>query len=114
MPLFRRINLETKTAQSGSNAAQTVSVSGGQRRRLLYVTVKYSGPVTQSVTITLKSHAGAAWDTLLQTIELTAASDGLWIPDGNLRLSNNDAVDVLAPAGGAGVTSAVAIYLEIL
>lgn len=103
------------TGTSTANAAQTVStppVGVQSRRRLLFVTVVYSAAVTLNVTVTLNSGAGAAFDTLLQTIALSANTDGLFIPDGDVDIQSDDVIDVLAPAGGAGVTSAVAIYWE--
>lgn len=100
------------TGQAAANAAQTVSTPAGGPRRVLSVTVKYSGNVTANVTCTLNSGAGAAWDTLLKTIVLTAQQAGVWEPDEEIILMGDDVLDVVAPAGGAGITSAVAIYTE--
>ena len=101
---------ERYTEQSGANAAKTTSTPTGQTRTILWATVKYSAPVTQKVTITLNSGAGEAWDTLLGTIVLTDARSGFWIPDHPLTIIDDDAIDLVAPAGGAGITSAAAIY----
>ncbi len=101
------------TEQSGANAAKTTSTPTGMTRQVLWVTVKYSADVTQNVTVILNSGAGDAWDTLLGTIVLTDARSGFWIPDAALPIADDDVIDVLAPAGGAGVTSAAAIYSEV-
>ena len=101
------------TGQSDANAAQTVSSPADEQRRIEKVTVKYSGSVSVSVLLTLNSGTGAAWDVLLPTITLTAATDGVWIPDDEVLLKSDDVLDVLAPAGGEGVTSAVAIYTDL-
>ncbi len=98
--------------ESAANTAQTVSTTTGPIRRLKLVTVKYSGAVTQNVTITLNAGAGASWDTLLQTIALVAATDGTWTPDDPIYILQDDVIDVLAPAGGGALTSAVSIYTE--
>jgi len=105
---------ERFSEQSAADTAQTVSTTTGKARHLQMVTVKYSASVTQNVTITLNAGAGAAWDTLLQTIALAAATDGLWIPDEEILLLSDDELDVLAPAGGGAVTSAVSIYTGIV
>jgi hypothetical protein len=98
--------------QSASGANLTVSTPSGNARRILFVTVKYSAAATVNVTITLNSGAGAAWDTILQTIALSGATDGLFIPDGPLIISADDVIDVFAPLLSAQ-TSAVAIYSEV-
>jgi len=103
------------TGQSAANAAQTVSTPSGAipgRRRLLFVTVVYSAAVSVTATVTLNSGAGAAFDALLQNIAFSANTDGVFIPDEEVKIQSDDAIDVLAPAGGVGVTSTVAIYWE--
>lgn len=102
------------TAQSGANAAQTVSTPTGDVRRLLFVTVKYSGaPTHAGVTVTLNSGAGSAYDTLLATGSANAQNT-LYIPDEEILILSDDVIDVAAPAGGGALTSAVAIYTETL
>lgn len=115
MILDKNVNVVRVTGLSDANAELTVNIPTAVRRRLLIVTVKYSANVTQNVTVILDSHAGSAWDTILETIALAAASDGVWIPDlGDLVIGINDAIKIVAPAGGGGVTSAIAVYLEPL
>ncbi len=107
-------SLERHSDASAADTALTLSTPSGQPRRVLYATVKYSAPVTVNVTCTLNSGVGPAYDTLLPTMELIAAANGLWIPDAELVLYGDEMIDVLAPAGGAGITSALAIYTEPL
>jgi len=95
---------------SAANSAQTVSADGPGILR--QVTVKYSGSVSQTVTVTLDSGAGAGYDTLLQNITLSSATDGVFLPDADIVINTGDQIDVTAPAGGAGVTSAVTVYLD--
>ena len=108
-----RSTLDRKTGESAANTQLTVSTTITDIVRVLFVTVKYSANVTQNVTVTLKSGQGTAWDTLLATIALSAASDGVFIPDEALYIESDDNLDVVAPAGGVGVTAAIAIYTEI-
>lgn len=96
---------------SAANTELTVSTptARGRVQRLLSVLAKYSANVTVNVTVTLNAAHGAAYDTLLQTIALSAAQNGVWLPDAEILLEPDDAIDVVAPAGGAGVTAAVTI-----
>lgn len=100
--------------QGAADTALTVSTptNRGRPLRLLAVLVKYSAAITQNVTVTYNAGHGAAFDTLLQTIALSTAANGVWIPDGKVVIDNADAVDVAAPAGGVGVTVAITILAE--
>ena len=102
---------ERWTQTSASGAAQTCSTNAVEGRTLRAVTVKYSAALTGTITVTLNSGAGAGFDTLLQNISLTSATDGVYIPAQPLPLLAGDAIDVVAPALAAQ-TSAVAIYTE--
>ena len=106
--------LESHSDASAGNTALTLSTLSGQLRRLLFVTVKYSAAPTQTgVTVTLNSGAGAAYDTLLATGSANAQNT-VYIPDEEILLMGDDVIDVLAPAGGVGITAAIAIYTEPL
>lgn len=108
-------DLEITSGQSTANNPVTVTTATGLKRRALFVTVKYSGAVTQNVTVKLLSALGSAWNTLLATIALNANTDGLWsAPHARFTIAPGDSIQVVAPAGGVGITSAVAIYDEIL
>lgn len=103
--------LETWSAASASGQAATTSTSTSGSRRLKMVTVKYSGAASVTATVTLNAAAGAAYDTLLQNITFSAATDGAYIPIEDLPIQDGDAIDVLAPAV-TSQTSQVVIYTE--
>ena len=103
---------ERHSDQSDSGANLTVSTATGNVRRILLVTVKYTANATVNVTITLNSGAGADRDVILQTIALSAATNGIWIPTAPVLISPDDVIDVFAPLLAAK-TSSVAIYSEI-
>ena len=106
--------LTRTTGTSGANAAQTVTSPLGQRRRLFFVTVKYSATPTQTgTTVTLNSGEAAVYDTLLATGS-SNTQDTVYIPDEEIVIDTDDVIDVLAPAGGGVITSAIAIYTEVL
>lgn len=104
---------KTHNRHSDEGAADTditVTPPAGVIRRILSVTVKYSAVVTKNVTVTLNSGAGPNWDTLIKTIALSNATDGEWIVPGEWIISDDDVIDVLAPAGGGVITAAVVVY----
>jgi len=107
-------DLERTTQQSAAHQAQTLTVASGLKRRLLQVTVHYSASVTVNVTVTLTSGAGSAWNTVLDTIALSAAQDGVSTKVIGMELAPDDSLTVTAPDGGVGVTSAVAVYAQII
>jgi hypothetical protein len=106
--------LDRQTQKSAANAQNDLSVPAGNVRRVLWIGVSYSAPVTQDVTVSLDSGAGADYDHVLATISLSNAQHGVYVPSGGLFLQSDDALKVSAPAGGAGVTSAISVYSLIL
>lgn len=110
--------LQRHTDQSAANTQLTLTApKDGAPRRVDKVTVRYTdagvdAPVSVDVTVTLDSGVGGVFDSLLQTISLAANAHGVFIPDEDMWVSGDDVIVVVAPAGGAGVISAVAIYLE--
>ncbi len=108
------MGLESHSAKSNADAPLTVSTPTGKARRILYATVKYSANVTENVTVIRNSQLGSDYDTLRATLVLTAERDGFFAPSEELNLLDGDALDVLAPAGGPGITSAIEIVSEVL
>ncbi len=107
-------NKKRTVGTSGANQSQTVSTPTGAVRRLLQVLVAYSNTPTHSgVTVTLNSGAGSAYDTVLYTGSANARYTA-YIPDGEVIIFEDDTIDVTAPAGGAGITSSVSIYTEVV
>lgn len=111
MPLFPRRPDRIKRI-GGANAAHTVSsqpVPKDRRVWLKTVLVSYSANVSVDATVTLNSGVAAAFDIRLSTLTFTANRWGVYLPEQSIPLSLNDVIDVLAPAGGAGITAAVEI-----
>jgi hypothetical protein len=103
------------SGQSTANASQTVTTATGVKRRIEFATVKYSSAVSVSATVTLLSALGAAWNTVLGNIVFSSNTDGLWVPShSEFVIAPGDQIQVVAPAGGGGITSAIAIYSQIL
>lgn len=78
--------------------ATSLTVPSGATYQLISVSCKFSAaPATsESLTITLDANAGAAYDTLLYTVNpsATAMTTMLWQPDEPLFLEGGDQIDV--------------------
>jgi len=87
--------VETATAASGAIAA---SYTASRVARITSVTLNLDAAPTTSenFTITLNAVAGAAYDTLLYSVDLSTDSttDVVWMPDQPLWLQPGDAIDV--------------------
>jgi len=102
--------LQRHVETGAANTSLTVTVPADTARRLVAVLVKYSAAPTQAgVTTTLDSGAGAAYDTLLNT-GAANAQNTVYIPAGDLLFGEDDAIVIVAPAGGAAITAAVSVY----
>lgn len=93
----RRMLPVNKTSATGS-AAIAATRTATANERLLSVTCHFSAAPTTSenFTITLDANDGAAYDTLLFSIDPSASSatDLVWFPDGDFIMENGDAIDV--------------------
>jgi hypothetical protein len=82
----------------GGHLAASMTVPAGATYKLISVTLHMSAAPTTSenFTITLDANAGAGYDTLLYSIDLSAASvtDLVWFPDEPMLLEGGDAIDV--------------------
>ena len=110
----RESRVERYSDASATGANLTVSTPVGVLRQILYVAVAYSANPsgTVTVTVTLNSGAGVAWDTLIASIPVASpATDGVWIPDGEFWILDDDVLDVFAPLV-ASEESQVSIYVR--
>jgi hypothetical protein len=88
-----------KVNATGGNAlAATLTVPVSQTYKLISVSLHLSAAPTTSenFTITLDANAGAMYDTLLYTLDLSVGSttDLVWFPDEPMYLEGGDAIDV--------------------
>lgn len=96
---------------SATNSLNTLSTDILKPAKLRMVTVVYSGSVTANVTVTLVSGAGAAYNVVLNTIVISAGTQGVYIPATPVPFNADDVITVSAPAVAA-VTSAVTMYID--
>lgn len=102
-----------ETSDPNTELTAALPATGAKRvRRLVGVIVHYSTDVSVSVAVNYNAGHGAGYDAEIHTIALSTADDGAWFPDGDVLLAPDDAIDVVAPAGGAGETAAVTILTE--
>lgn len=105
-----------KVSATGSAAiAATTSALPNAQYRVKHVTLHLSAAPTTSgnFTITLDAKAGAAYDTLLYSVDLSVGgiTNLAWFPDGDFMLAVDDEIDV-AYANADGRTYGVQITLE--
>jgi len=93
----------------------TGSYSASGDERLCSVTAHFSAAPTtsESFTITMNANAGAAYNTLLNSVNpsLTAMVNYVWFPDGDLYLESGDSI-VLAFPNTESVTYGIQIIME--
>lgn len=99
---------------SAANTAMTTTTPTGVACRVLYSTVAYSAAPTQAgVTHILDSGVDAAYDATISTGTANAQYT-VFQPTADFALAGTDAFKVTAPAGGAGITAAIVIVVELL
>jgi hypothetical protein len=79
---------------------------------LTAVYVVYSANVSLNATVTINSGVAGGFDVLLSTLTFAANRYGVYLPEQPIPLAPEDVIDVLTPAGGAGITAAVEIKFE--
>ena len=104
--------IERHVEVSSANTALTAVTPVGKAAKKLHVMVKYSAaPTHAGITVTQNSGAGSAHDTQL---DASAANAEDYDFQADILLGTDDTIDVLAPAGGVGITSAIAIYVDVI
>lgn len=91
-----------KTSTTTGNLNYTTDFAA--RVRITSVTLFLSAGTTGTVTITLASKAGAAYNAVLSTITLTANTSAAWQPTTDLILSNGDELLVTSTGVAGGTT----------
>jgi hypothetical protein len=105
------LSLVTNVAGLGRTCNTTIVQTVANVRRLLAVTLKAASAITQTVTVTLNSHKGSAYDVLLTSSSLAAATDFAYIPDEEILLGPGDNVTLACTNTG---TPAILVYGQIL
>lgn len=108
----------TRVYNATGAAAVAMAMNPGSNCRIVMVTIKFSAAPTtsESITFTLNSNEGAAYDTVLYTRDpsTSAATSIVWIPDDRgVELVFGDTFDI-AYTNTDTRTYGVQIYYELL
>ena len=102
------------TETGAANTSLTATATPGSPFRFVSAHVAYSAAPTQTgVLSVLDSGAGATFDARLNTGTANQQYTN-HLPTPLLLCGDDDAILVVAPAGGVGVTAAISIYIEKL
>lgn len=96
------------TATGSAALAKTITSSGAWRLDSVRVHLNAVG-AGGDLTVTLDAIAGAAYDVVLFTQDMTAVTDLVWIPDREIILTASDELDV-AWANAGGKTYGLEVY----
>jgi len=96
------------TSQDLSAAALDFTTSIPHKFTLLQVLVQADIPITETITVTLDSGNGAAYDTILATVSLSGGQSFVYKPEGKPDYQSNDNIKVeCTNANGVGVVSVI-------
>lgn len=110
----RSLKADKTASQDLSAAALSYTTDYGRKFKLEAVYVKASVAITETVTITLDSALGAAYDIILQTYDLVAETSFMWRPQGEMNLQAGDEIKVQCTAANiTGVVKAVVKSSEL-
>jgi len=97
---------------SPANTALTLTTPSGRPRKLIHCALQYSaGPTHSGAQVNMRLALGPL---LLLDGSGANAQQYLYRPASELIIFDDDQFELVAPAGGAGITSTLAIYTEVL
>lgn len=102
------LSKDITTSQDLSAAALSYTTTVARERKIELIMFTFSQAVSETITITLVSATGAAYDTVLQEVVLVAETDMVWRPQGEMNIKAGDAIKIeCTDTGGAGTCYAV-------
>jgi len=104
----------TSGSQDLSASTLSLTTSTTDPFRLIRVTLKASGGITETVTVTLDSGEGADYDVLLDSTDLVANTDYVYEPDAAsfALIHEDDEIVVACTDNGSANTVYATIYTE--
>ena len=109
------LKADRTASQDLSSGALSYTTSFGRRFKLESVYLKATAAITETITITLDSALGSAYDVVLQTYDMVAETDYIWRPQGEMNLQAGDEIKIQCTnANTTGVVKAVVKTSEIL
>ena len=101
-----------EVATGAAAIATTVAPSGAWRLDLVKVHLSGAGGAGD-LTITMDAIAGAAYDVVVLSQDMTAVTDLVWMPDNELIMTADDEIDI-AWANAGGKTNGIEIFITRL
>lgn len=86
--------LPITTSQDLTAGPLSYTTTLGRKFRLVEINIKFSENVTETITITRDSGAGANYDTLLKSTSVVAQTSFVWRPEGDCDFSSLDALKI--------------------
>ena len=88
----------------------TLGTHPGVAQELLWVTVRYSDVVSESIFVRLRSGVGSSFDMVIELFGIVGIKEKIYVPPRGIFVVAGDKIEVFAGAGGLGITATVAIY----
>lgn len=102
------LSKDETASQDLSAAALSHTTTFTRKRKLEQILFKASQAITETITITLDSVNGTAYDTVLQEVSLYAETDFVYRPQGQCNLTDGDKIRVeCTNANGVGTIKSI-------
>ena len=99
---------DKSSSQDLSGAPLSYTTNFAADTKISYITLHADGAITETVTISIDSAAGANYDTVIASASLTADTDYIWIPDSEFIISSGDEIIIqCTDNGGAQIVYVV-------
>lgn len=105
---------QTFSQNLGSGALSFTTTMNSKPFKLTQVMLKATQAISETITITLDSGKGSAYDAILVEIDLVSETDYVFRPQGNPDFAAGDEIKVQCTAsGGVGTVSGLVKLTEI-
>lgn len=113
--MIRSLKLDKTFSQDLSLGALSYTTAFGRKFKLEQVAIHFSQAVSETITITLDSKHGPAYDTVLQEVTLISESDFVYRPQGEANFQDGDEIKIQCTnANTVGTASGICKTSEIL
>ncbi|MFA6067529.1 MAG: hypothetical protein WC810_03010 [Janthinobacterium sp.] len=111
---MRSVKIDINTSQDLSLGALSYTATLTKACKLDQILIHSSVAITETITVTLDNAAGANYDTQLFSMDLSAESNFVWRPSGEMNLQAGDKLLIACTnANATGVVYATAKLSEL-
>ncbi len=100
------------TSQDLSSSALSYTTDYPKGFKLVEILIKFSVAITETITITLDSNAGANYDTVLRSIDLVAETSFRYAPEGGAKYVDGDQIKIQCTNANTTGTAYVVVKSE--